>query len=204
LAVSDYGTLKTEIGLYLNRSDLSAYIPNFIANAARRIHYGSDAPFSSEPVRIPAMQARATGTISSSAISFPTRFIEPIRLVGVSGTVKWQIDGTDKETFTKLSNSADLPSVYSYLNNQIEVAGTQSCDYVLDYYQAFAAFSADGDTNTLLTTAPDVYVFGALLESAPFIADIPMVNGWYGMFKSIVSSLNRRTKHSGGLRVRAN
>ncbi len=203
MAVSDYGTLKSEVALYLDRSDLASYIPQFITNAARRLNYGSDAPFSSPPLRIPAMQATATGSTSGS-IAFPTRFLEIIRLACSDGNLSWDLEYANNASYTTYSNRSDRPVVYSFLGNAIKTAGTGSASYTLDYYQAFEAFSADADTNWLLTNAPDAYLFGALLESAPFISDIPMVNGWYGMFKSTVSALNRTSMrpHGGSLRVR--
>jgi hypothetical protein len=200
----DFGTLKSTVATYLNRSDLTSYIPGFVAQAERRISYGSDAPFPSVPVRIPAMQARATGTFGS-AISFPSRFLDVIRLKGTNGTSTWALDYASPSVFTELEANEDPPVCYAFLNNTIETAGSGSGSYTLDYYQAFAALSVDADTNWLLTNASDAYLFAALLESAPFIADLQMVTGWHGMYKSAVSALNRSTMKPGGgsMQVRA-
>jgi hypothetical protein len=200
----DFGTLKTTVAAYLNRSDLTSYIPGFIAQAERRISYGSDAPFPSVPVRIPAMQTRTTGSFGS-AISFPTRFLDIIRLKGTDGTNTWALDYASPSVFTELEANVDPPICYAFLNNTIETAGSGSGSYTLDYYQAFAALSGDSDTNWLLTNASDAYLFAALLESAPFIADLQMVSGWHGMYRSVVSALNRSTMKPGGgsMQVRA-
>ncbi len=199
MAISDYGTLKTAVGAYLNRNDLASYIPDFISQGQKRIHYGSDDPYSSVPLRIPAMQARDSGTISSNAISFPTRFLEVIRLQGVSGTVKWNIDPASNTGLTTNGDDARLPSYYSFLNNQIEVSPNGACDYVLDYYQAFSAFTGDNDTDWLLTNHPSVYLYAALIESAPFLSDQTMIPAWVGFYKSQISALNRSAKHKGGV-----
>jgi hypothetical protein len=200
----DFGELKTAVAAYLNRSDLTSYIPGFIAQAERRISYGSDAPFPSVPVRIPAMQARETGSFDGS-IAFPTRFLDVIRLKGTSGTNTWALDYASPSVFTELEANVDPPVCYTFLNNAIETAGSGSGSYTMDYYQAFAALSGDSDTNWLLTNVSDAYLFAALLESAPFIADLQMVTGWHGMYKSVVSALNRSTmKPAGGsMQVRA-
>ncbi len=199
MSISTYGELKTAVGNYLNRSDLTSYIPDFIRLGERRISYGSDQPNPSVPLRIPAMQNQSTGTITNSSISFPMGFLEVIRLKGVSGPSYCTLDHAPNQRFTELQNSASLPTHYTFLNNTIQTAGTGSASYVLDYYKAFTALSADSDTNWLLTNAPDTYLFAALLESAPFIADLESVNLWAGMYKSIVSALNRSTmKPAGG------
>lgn len=213
MSVSTYGDLKTQIAAFLNRSDLTSYIPDFIRSAERRISYGSSEPYSSPPLRIPAMQQQTTGTISSSTIAFPTGFLEIIRLAARSGSTIWQLEGADLGTYTKYLNTeltnnfTDLPTVYVLLNNSIQTAGPGAADYTLDYYKAFTSFAADADTNWLLTNASDVYLYGALLESAPFLMDAQSSNllpAWYGMFKSAISSLNLVAKRTGPLRVRAN
>ena len=204
MTIGNYGDLKTSVQDYLNRADLAAYIPNFVRIAERRIHYGSAAPMDSQPVRVPAMQAQTTGTISNSAISFPTGFLETILLRITGNGRSWQAEYADHGTYTAYTNSGSPPTVYICLNNAIQVAGTGGGTYTLDYYKAFDSLTADKDTNWLLTNAPDVYLFGALLESAPFISDLQMVQGWYSMFKSAVNSVNRITMKPGpgALRVR--
>ena len=199
MSISTYGELKTAVGSYLNRSDLTSYIPDFIRLGERRISYGSDAPNPSVPLRIPAMQNQSTGTITNSSISFPTGFLEIIRLKGVSGTIYWTLDYAPNQRFTELEQDSNVPTHYTFLNNAIKTAGSGPASYVLDYYKAFTALASDSDTNWLLTNAPDTYLFAALLESAPFISDLEMINVWSGMYKSIVSALNRSTlKPAGG------
>ena len=198
MSISDYGQLKTAVATWLNRSDLSSYIPDFITLAASRIHYGSDGQFPSMPLRIPAMQAQATGTITASTIAFPTRFLEPIRLAASSGSTSWSLTYTPPERFSEASNGTGTPSAYTYLNNSIQTAGTGAATYTLDYYQAFAAFAADADTDWLLANAPQIYLYAALLESAPFLGDIPKLTIWASLLNASISSLNRSTKYQGG------
>ena len=198
MSISTYGELKTAVGSYLNRSDLTSYIPDFIRLGEQRINYGGEAPFLSTPLRIPAMQTRTSGTITGSAISFPTGFLEPIRIVGTSGAVTWTLGYIAPDQFTEKSGGGGLPTCYTFLNNRIETAGTGSAGYVMDYYAAFASLSGDSDTNWLLTNAPSVYLFAALLEAAPFLGDSPMLGQWHSMFNSAVAAVNRATKYHGG------
>ena len=125
MAISTYGDLKSSVALWLNRADLTAYIPDFIALAEQRMNYGGDGQFPSKPLRIPAMQTQATGTITSSAISFPTRFLEPIRIAGQSGSVTWTLEYCPPDRFSEKSAGGGLPTVYTILNNQIQTARRQ-------------------------------------------------------------------------------
>ena len=198
MAINTYGTLKTAVATWLNRADLTSYIPDLITLAEQRINYGSDGQYLSQPLRIPAMQARATGTITSSVIAYPTRFLEPIRLVASSGGNSWPLDYAAPYDFTNSTNGSGVPSYYTLLNNQIETAGTGAATYTLDYYQAFSALTADADTNWLLTNAPGVYLYSSLIESAPFLGDGQPMQTWLAMLNSSIAAVNRATKYQGG------
>jgi hypothetical protein len=198
MSFSSYSALKVSVATWLNRNDLSSYIPDFITLAEQRIFYGGEGQFMSEPLRIPAMQTTATGTIASSVISFPTRFLEPIRLKASSGSTSWSLTYMPPERFSEASNNSDYPTSYTYLNNEIQTAGTLSANYVLDYYQAFASLSADSDTNWVLTNAPSIYLYASLIEAAPFLGDDPKLGLWASMLTSSINALNRSAKRQGG------
>lgn len=198
MSLDTYGGLKTAVGVWLNRADLSGYIPDFVRLAEQRINYGGDGMFPSTPLRIPAMQAAATGTISSSTIAFPTRFLEPIRVAATSGGSTWSLLYVAPERYSEASSSSALPTVYTYLENAIKIAGSGVADYTVDYYQAFASLASDADTNWLLSNAPGVYLYASLLEAAPFLGDDPKLAQWAAMLNSSVAAVNRATKYQGG------
>ena len=91
MAIDTYGNLKTAVANYLNRSDLTSYIPDFITLALQRLNYGAETPFPSQPLRIPAMQEQDTGTIANGSIAFPTGFLEPIRVAASSNGATWSL-----------------------------------------------------------------------------------------------------------------
>jgi hypothetical protein len=198
MALDTFGGLKTSIATWLNRADLTSYIPDFVKLAEQRLNYGADGAYPSAPLRIPAMQTTATGTITSSAIAFPTRFLEPIRIMANSGSTKWSLSYMAPERFSEQSNGSGVPTVYTYLNNTIQTAETGAADYTLDYYQAFAALSADADTNWVLTNAPSLYLYGSLIEAGPFLGDSTILQAWAGMFNASIAAVNRATKYQGG------
>lgn len=204
MSIANYGDLKTAVATWLNRGDLTSHIPDLIRLGEQRIAHGADAPWASQPLRIPAMQARATGTISGSAIAFPTRFLEPIRLVASSGGEQWSLAYVAPERFAEPASSSAVPTVYTYLNNTIVTAGTGAASYTLDYYQSFAELAADADTNWLLSNAPGVYLYAALLEAAPFLMDDARLTVWHGAFAASVGAVNRSTHRQapGALAVR--
>jgi hypothetical protein len=69
------------------------------------------------------------------------------------------------------------------------------------YYQRLNLGMADTDTNSVLLTYPSVYIFGALLESAPFIRDDGRVKLWSDKFQTAVTAANiehERARSQGG------
>jgi hypothetical protein len=198
MAFDTYGGLKSSIATWLNRADLTSYIPDFIKLAEQRLNYGSDGVYPSPPLRIPAMQAQATGTIASSAIPFPTRFLEPIRLAANSGGVGWSLLYVSPERYSELSTSASVPTAYTYLNNTIATAGTGAASYTLDYYQAFSSLTAEADTNWVLTNAPSLYLYASLIEAGPFLGDASILQAWSALLNASITSVNRATKYQGG------
>jgi len=63
----------------------------------------------------------------------------------------------------------------------------------------------DNTSNWLLETAPDIYLYGALLHSAPYLAEDTRVAVWAQMYSAAVQNLNNqseRVKNSGtGIRL---
>lgn len=198
MAITTYGELKSAVANWLNQGNLTTYIPDLIRLGEQRIYFGGADPLPSQPLRVPAMQAQSTGTISSSTIAFPTRFVEPIRLAASSGGETWTLDYASPAEYSAKSGSSGLPTVYTYLNNSIVTAGTGAASYILDYYQSFALLSSDSDTNWLLTNAPGVYLYAALVESVSFIKDDPRIPQWLAAYKASVAALNNSTKRQGG------
>lgn len=200
MAINTYATLKTAVGTHLNRSDLTSYIPDFITLGTSRMFYGGGQPYESPPVRIPAMQGQDTGTVSAGYIAFPADFLEPIKISASSGTAVWQLDYQPLSMFGD-EESTD-PSWYTYRDNAIYTGISGSATYTLDYYQSFT-LSGDADTNWILTNAPQVYLYAALMESAPFLVDDPRIQVWYGLYRSAVIGINKATqKQTGSMAVR--
>jgi hypothetical protein len=120
-----------------------------------------------------------------------------IRLAATSNGVTWTLDYIDPAGMSEKASDSGLPTVYTYLNNSIQTAGTGAASYVMDYYQAFTAFSSDSDTNWVLTNSPNVYLYGSLLEAAPFLLDDQRVQGWYSLYVSAINGLNRAMQRHG-------
>jgi hypothetical protein len=114
MAINTYASLKTTIANYLNRSDLTSYIGDFISLTESRLNR--------------ELRVREMVNIDTSITT---------------------------------------------------VASTQSY-----------SLSDSNTTNTILTNYPDLYLYGALAESAPFIMQDDRLKTWAGLYKEALKNAN--------------
>jgi hypothetical protein len=99
------------------------------------------------------------------------------------------------------------PRFYAITDSQLELYPTpaDATDVEMLYYEEIPALSDGQTTNWLLTDAPDVYLYGSLVHTAPYLADDPRAQIWAGLYQSAVEELHRaseRAKWGGPLNLR--
>jgi hypothetical protein len=52
----------------------------------------------------------------------------------------------------------------------------------------------DADTNPILTAYPDLYLYGALLEAMPFLADDTRLATWQAMYQQTLDYIDHKIK----------
>lgn len=209
--ITDYTSLQAAVTEYLARDQdttLIARIPTFIQLA--------EAKFNRE-IYVRQMETRATALIDTGAsepefISLPADFqsMRRVRLSGVSG--KPHLDfksGTQLDEFrTSRGNAVGRPQFFTIFGDEIELAPTPDDNYTLEMvYRQKIPDLATNSTNWLLTLAPDLYLYGALLESAPYIKEDGRIQTWALGFSTALDGLNRlgltSTFNAGPMAVRS-
>lgn len=199
MAITTYAELQTAVADFLNRDDLTAIIPDFITLAEAQMQ---------RKLRHYQMEKRATSTVNERYSALPADFLQPIRL---------HIDGQNKalDAISSLAIQDDRfysvsgePRYYSITAGEIELLPTPDGDYTLElyYYRTLPVLSASNTTNWLLTAAPDAYLYGALLQSAPYLQEDSRIPVWGALYAGAIEDLNRdsdRAKWGGsGLAIR--
>lgn len=194
MAITNYANLQTTIADFLNRDDLTSVIPTFIQLAEADMN---------RQVRHWKMESRSTGTqdAGDQYMQIPSDWLETIRL-HLTGS------GTSALTLTSRAAMADIraknedistvkPYYYTHADGQFELypTPTEATDFELLYYQKIPDL-ATNSTNWLLTDAPDVYLYGALLHSAPYLAEDARVAVWAQMYSAAVSNVNRAAEQA--------
>jgi hypothetical protein len=199
MAITNYTNLQTTIADFLNRDDLTAVIPTFIQLAEAQIN---------REIRHYEMEKRATGQQSAgdAYMQVPSDWLETIRLsLTASGTsaVTMASRAAIADIRAKNENvSTNLPYYYCHVDGQFELYPTpvEETDFELLYYAKIPSLSASATTNWLLTNHPDVYLYGALLHSAPYLAEDARVAVWAQMYSAAVQNVNtasEKARYSG-------
>ena len=203
MALNTFTALKASIADFLNRDDLTAVIPDFISLAEAQIN---------RDVRHWKMEARSSGqqTTGDEYMQIPADWVETIRL-HLTGTGTSVVNPISRDAMADKRASAEdvtgKPIFYTHADGQFQLYPTPSTDtdFELLYYQKIPSLISNAD-NWLLLEAPDVYLYGALLHSAPYLAEDERVAIWAQMYSAAVARLNEASesaRYSGsGLRLK--
>ena len=175
MALTTYTELKASVADWLNRSDLTAAIPDFITLAEARL------------ARHPAVQYEKRGTITVDAEveTLPSDCLE-VRSLAFDDTVRHRpIEIVSPEllpAWRATLGETGAPSVAAVTSNgtELQLSPTPDTAYVLKivYLTAFTPLSSTVATNWVLTSHPDLYLFGSLVEAAPYLKDDERIAVW--------------------------
>jgi len=191
--ITNYATLQSTIADYLNRQDLNSQIQTFIQFVEADLN---------TRLRCREMIVQTTITSTLGDISLPANWLEAINLKIDGGQTPLRYITLDEADIITSEQVYTQPRFYTIVEDVIRLVpapGTNE-DIDLIYYEKIPALSDVTTTNWLLTKAPDVYLYGALVHAAPFLVDDQRI-GVFGQFYSqrveaLIQDSNRAL-HSG-------
>jgi hypothetical protein len=197
MTIVTYTDLQSAIGNWLARSDLSANIPDFITLAEQRIFYGADDPnFPSPPLRIRAMEQVTDPTVYATTagtptLALPSGFVEA-RAVALNTRPVADLDFVTLKQLNGswLGTANGQPRVYTFQGDALRFGPTPDAAYgvILAYYKRFDPLAVT-PTNWLMTNAPGVYLYAALLEAQPFVMNDQRLPVWASMLGAATRAL---------------
>ena len=201
MAISNYSELNTAVANWLDRDDLTDRIPEFIALAEARFN---------RLLRIRAMETKQTASTVADQrnLALPTNFIQ-MRNLQINTSPITSLEYVTPEMYDRLYGGSDTgtPKAYTILADEIQLgpipASVQTIEML--FYKKFDALTSTAPTNWMITNAPDVYLYGCLLEAEPFIMNDPRVQLWATAFQQAIKDIqdqDNKDRHSGSaLRV---
>lgn len=194
--ITSYATLQTAVGDYLGRSDLSTFLPNFTQNAEQTLY---------RSLRIRAMETALSGTISSGVLALPSDFLD-LKFAYVNTSPVTSLDKVAPDyiyaKWPVRSGSAEIPTAIAVQGTNF-IFGPYPGDYAIlgIYYARLAALSASNTSNWFILNAPDLLLYGSLLEAESFLQGdprIPMWKAYYDQAYRSVEMQERRGKYGSG------
>ena len=197
MALSTYAELKTSIGDWLNRSDLSATIPDFISLAEAQIE---------RTLRTRQMIVRANASFDQQYGALPADFLEAKSLKLTSTNPPTPLSFLTIDLLDEQSSSytaSGKPKFFGVVGNQLRILPTPDGTYTteLTYFAKLTKLSNIVTTNWLLTSSPDIYLYGALLQAAPYLQDDARIQTWATLYERALNDLRTaddRGASSGG------
>jgi hypothetical protein len=185
MALDTFAGLKTTIADYLNRDDLTSIIPSFIAIAEAKFN---------RKLRVRQMIKRAEAQIETSFFAYPADWLQAKEfqlntnpIVRLGFVTEAQGDDLKAGRFT----AAGQPLYYTITGSQLEFIPSPDTTYSaeLTYYAKIPALSDSNTSNWLLAYAPDLYLYGALMEASPYLKDDERLAVWGQLYTNSLGDI---------------
>ena len=191
MALSNYTELQASIADFLNRSDLTSVIPDFITMCEAEINRN---------LRVRDMTVRTRAPINSQYVKLPEDFLGMRNIDLLTDPITpLTYKNLQNLDLHRASDPTGKPLYYSVMQDSIEFAPVPDGDYTIEivYYQKIRALSADTETkegnpdNWLLNEHPDAYLYGSLMHSAPYLQDDQRIGLWSGKYNQILEQIKK-------------
>lgn len=185
MSITTYSELKTAAANWLDRTDLTDRIPEFIALFEARAN---------RTLRAPEMLTKDTAfSIDDQYVDHPTGYLEAVRFtLATSPIVNLEFIAPEQMAEWREGRTASgKPKWYTVVGTQFEFLPTPDSTYTatLLYYAKLTALSDSATTNWLLTSHPDIYLAGTLLSAEPYLKNDERVPLWRQMLGEAMAEL---------------
>ncbi len=209
LNLNDLTGLKDAAASFLIRSDLVDALDLFVRLCEQRIAYGAGAqsPFPSDPVRCRGMEQRDSAvTINSQTLALPDGYLKTRRFTLPTNPIT-VLTYMPPDAFwqTTAAGQVGTPTIFTIEAGSFVFAPTPAATFTGShlYWKTLPPLATAG-TNWLLQNAPGVYLYGTLLEAAPYIQEDERLRLWHGLYLGAAGGLNEvegAARATGGLLI---
>lgn len=185
--ITGYTSLQTAVTDYLARSDLSSFVPNFIQNWEER--------FYRQPKNFGRwMESALSSPIASSVIAVPSDYLG-LKYAYVNGSPSSKLDRVSlNQLYGTYPRGGDtgLPRWVSRDTTNFVFGPAPDSAYTIKgvYWSKptlIRSFTSDAAAHWLIVNAPDLVLYGALLEAEPFMKNDKRIEVWSSFYKQALS-----------------
>ena len=196
MAISSYTSLKSAIADWLDRTDLTDQIPDFIA--LTEVRHRRDFKIRSLETRV------TTNTVADQEYyNLPDNYIA-LRNIQLNTDPKTSLEYLTPEQMDRVyaGSIKGKPKAFSIIGNDLQLRPTPDGVYQIEllYHKYAQPLSDSNQSNEILANHPDVYLYGALVEAEPYLQNDKRIQVWSGFYdraKEDIIKSNERDRHSG-------
>ena len=186
MAINDYSTLQTAIINWIDRSDISDRVPEFISLAEARIN---------RKLRVRGIADRSTTLLVSGQqyYTLPTDFLQTRNVQITTNPIKTLVYRTPEQIDVEYpSTSSGTPVAFTIIGDEIQLRPVPSSTDTLEiaYFARPAALSDSNTTNWVITNAPDLLLYGSLIEAEGFLVNDERIGIWKSLYENAMRELN--------------
>lgn len=180
MSLTSYNGLIASLEAWLNRTDLTALLPDFIALNEARLN---------RLLRVPAMEGTATYSNSTGTQALPVDYLaaREIKIDGLVANAMSPQQLHEQYQYT----SAGTPVAYTITGTSLVLAPVpgSAVTITMDYYQRIPALTSVNTSNWLLTSYPDAYLYGTLAIAAAHLRDDENAANWKGAWDEVIAEI---------------
>lgn len=198
MSITTYAELQTAVGNWLHRSDLTSIIPDLIVLGEKRLF---------RTVRDRTMETALSGTISSGVLAVPSDYLS-IKTAYISASPSKVLQrATVSQVYEKYPNRAATgkPSMIAREGSNFIFGPYPDSGYTIGGIYYAKPTSIVTSANAFFLANPDLYLFAALCEAAPYLKNDARIGIWEGKMASIMNDISMQNVHEyssgGGLAV---
>lgn len=179
----NYTQLSAQVAQWMNRDDLTARIPDFIALTEERLN---------RHLRVRQMETTLAATAITNNTITPAANVLDVKALWVPNYERNPLTAQSLESVVAAGGDG-IPTMYAWDGASLRFDGAGDVQGVL--YVRIPAL-ATAATNWLSDTAPSLYLFGALTEAALYVGDDPSL--WQARFDQALSELQGNDQRRAG------
>lgn len=190
MSIGTYGELKTAVENWLARADLDSRIPEFIAGGLQRVNLDLQI---AGGILDQEQRAYAATVATEESIALPTDY-------GAMRSIKLGTSPLEPRSYDELvdgyGDASGQPEKYAILAGEIFFRPIPDDAYTItiNYSKRYTAFSADADTNYLLTSGANLLLYAALLDALPYLGNLAEAKGWAEGYTSSLNLMIRASR----------
>lgn len=194
MAITTFDTLVTSIINWSHRTDLDLLIPDFIQLAETEMYANDDEVLEPRTIEKTSV-ANMTGPPSASRfIELPPNYLQQRDFRITARNSFLNLDYQVPEALIVKDNTG-TPRNFTVTNQvEFDIVPDEAYLITMKFYAKAEALSITNQTNEILTTDPNIYLYGALHQLFTHTEDDNESGKWFAKFTGAIRGANKRAK----------